>query len=526
MTKLSKEMIKEILQKRFEGDYHTKLSLIPSPFTFKDMQKAADRIKEAIEKEEKIVIVGDYDVDGVVSSVILSEFFDDFGIDYDIEIPNRFSDGYGLNPAIVERINADVVITVDNGISALAAADFCRQKGIDLIITDHHTPPPILPNAFAVVNPKQRDCHFPNSEICGAQVAWYLAAAIKDVCGYEYDLGKFMDLLCVAIIADMMDLKDINRIMVKRGLKLLNSSVRPAFVAIREIFRKERFDGDDISFLISPLLNSSGRMEDALFSYGFLRSKSKKEALARLHEIIEINERRKEEEKLLLETSLKLVDENDALIVVWGEEWHEGVIGIVASRLAKRFKKPSIVFSLKDKEAKGSARSIAGVDILSLISKQADLLLGFGGHFGAAGALLLRDNLGPFKKRINESAKELCLNETVLSDESLGEIDPEEIDFELLEILDDYEPYGQKNPKPTFILRDIKVKIDKPIGKDGRHKKFILQHSGKTMEALYYNFKQEIKSGDTIDILFTISKNSFRGLITPQLLIREILEIK
>ncbi|MDR2080895.1 MAG: single-stranded-DNA-specific exonuclease RecJ [Campylobacteraceae bacterium] len=523
MTKLKKETIREILQKRFKDDCHTKLSLIPAPFLFKDMQKAALRIKEAIEKKEKIVIVGDYDVDGVVSLVVLAEFFDDFGIDYDIEIPNRFSDGYGLNPSIVERIRADVVITVDNGISAVAAAELCLQNGIDLIITDHHTPPHVLPNAYAVINPKQSECSFPNSEICGAQIAWYLAAAIKDVCKYEYDLTKFLDILSIAIMADMMDLKDINRTMVKRGLKLLNNSTRPAFMAIREIFKKEHFDSDDISFLISPLLNSSGRMEDALFSYGFLRSKSKKEALARLDEIIGINERRKEEERALFEDSLKFADENDAVVVVWGEAWHEGVIGIVASRLAKKFKKPSIVFSLKGDNAKGSARSVAGVDILSLIAKQSELLLGFGGHFGAAGVLLLQENLELFKKRINENAKELRLHEVVLHDESLGEIEPEAIDFELLEILEEFEPYGQKNPKPTFIMRGAKVKIDKLIGREGRHKKFILQSGEKTIEALYYNFKQEIKSGDMIDILFSVSRNDFRGLVTPQLLIREIL---
>ncbi|MDR1008413.1 MAG: single-stranded-DNA-specific exonuclease RecJ [Campylobacteraceae bacterium] len=523
MSKLTKEAIKEILQERFAKDYHTKLSLIPKPSVFKDMQKAAIRIKDAIEKKEKIVIVGDYDVDGVVSLAILAEFFDDFEISYDIEIPNRFSDGYGLNPSIVERVKADVLITVDNGISAVAAAEFCKQQGIDLIITDHHTPPPVLPDAFAIVNPKQKSCNFPNSEICGAQVAWYLAAAIKEVCGYEYNLGKFMDMLCIAIIADMMELKDINRTMVKNGLKLLSNSERPAFAAIREVFKKEHFDGEDISFLISPLLNSSGRMEDALFSYGFLRSKSKKEALARLEEIIAINERRKEEEKNLLLVSLPLVDEKDSIIVVWGDEWHEGVVGIVASRLAKKFKKPSIVFSLKGDNAKGSARSIAGIDILSLIAKQSDLLLGFGGHFGAAGLLLKKENLEKFKSAINESAEDLNLKEWIVQDEGLGEIEAEAIDFELLEILEDYEPYGQKNPKPTFILRGTKVKIDKPIGKEGCHKKLILQCGDKTIEALYYNFKQDIKSGDIVDILFSISRNDFRGLVTPQLLIREIL---
>ncbi|MDR3346106.1 MAG: single-stranded-DNA-specific exonuclease RecJ [Campylobacteraceae bacterium] len=527
MARLNKEAVSELLRKRFEGDSHTKLSLIPSPFLFKDIEKAAIRIKAAIEKKEKIVVVGDYDVDGVVSSVIMSEFFDDLGVGYDVCIPNRFSDGYGLNPQILDRIKADVIITVDNGISAVEAAKICAQRGIDLIITDHHTPPPILPKAFAIINPKQSDCEFPIEEICGAQVAWYLIAAIKEVCGYEYELGKFLDLLAIAIIADMMDLKDINRTMAKSGLRLLNRSQRPAFVAIREVFKKEHFESEDISFLISPLLNSSGRMEDALFSYGFLRSTSRLEALARLEEIVAINERRKEEERTLFEASLEFVHEEDSIIVVWGEEWHEGVIGIVASRLTKRFKKPSIVFSQTAGRAKGSARSVAGVDILALIAKQERLLLGFGGHFGAAGVLLAQENLEEFRQSIIKSTNELRLDSGKLHDENLGEIEPEAIDFELLGILEDFEPYGQKNPKPTFVLKDMLVKVDKPLGKDGRHKKLILQFGeGKSIEALFFNYEQDIQRGDVIDIAFSVSRNNFRGLVTPQLMIREVLGVR
>jgi single-stranded-DNA-specific exonuclease len=527
MDKLNKRAIRELLQERFAKDRHTKLSLIPQPFLFKDIKKAAERIKKAMENREKITIVGDYDVDGVISSVVLSEFFDDLNVRYDLLIPNRFLDGYGLNPHILDKINADVIITVDNGISAIEAAKICKERGIDLIVTDHHTPPLTLPNAFAIVNPKQNDCGFPTKEICGAQVAWYLAASIKDVCGFEYDLGKFLDLLVVAIIADMMDLKDVNRAMAKSGLKALNRSKRPAFAAIREVFKKEYFDSDDISFLISPLLNSSGRMEDALFSYGFLRSSSKKEALSRLEEIIDINRRRKEEEKALFETSLEFVREDDSVIVVWGEEWHEGVVGIVASRLVKKFKRPAIVFSQIGDKAKGSARSVNGVDIFSLISKQSHLLLGFGGHFSAAGVLIESQNLEKFRQSVIESAKEMQIDANNPHDDSLGEIEPEEIDFELLGILEEYEPYGQKNPKPSFILKDMIVKSDKFIGKDAQHKKFILQYGeGRNIEALFFNCPREINRGDVIDIVFYVTKNNFRGLVTPQLTIKDVLSVK
>ena len=527
MDKLNKKAVKEILQQRFENDCCTKLSLIPQPFLLKDIQKAANRIKEAIAKKEKIVIVGDYDVDGVISSVILSEFFDDINVLHDVEIPNRFLDGYGLNATILDRINADLIITVDNGISAVEAAKICKNRGIDLIITDHHTPPEILPDAYAIINPKQSDCKFPSCEICGAQVAWYLIAAIKEVCSLEYDLGKFLDILAIAIIADMMELLDINRTMVKTGLKQLKTSKRPAFLAIKEIFNKEFLECDDISYLVSPLLNSAGRMEDAMFSFLFLKSKSKIEAKARLEEIAELNNQRKLEEKNLFESSLEFVDENDSVIVVWGEEWHEGVVGIVASRLVKKFKKPSIVFSINDGRAKGSARSINGVDILFLVSEQKELLLGYGGHFGAAGVFLNEENLEQFKSQMITSMNSYTYDEKKANTDILGELEPEAVDFELLEILEEFEPYGQKNPKPSFVLKNMQIKMEKTIGKDARHKKLILQsQSDKVVEALYFNYDIDVKKDETIDVIVNITKNNFRGLITPQILIKEVLEVK
>ncbi|MDR0467263.1 MAG: single-stranded-DNA-specific exonuclease RecJ [Campylobacteraceae bacterium] len=525
MNKLDKNAVRQILEKRFENDCHTKLSLIPSPFLFKDMEKAANRVKEAIKNREKIVVVGDYDVDGVISSVILSEFFDDIGVSHSVEIPNRFSDGYGLNINILDRVNANLIITVDNGISSVEAAEICKKNGVDLIVTDHHTPPETLPDAYAIINPKQIGCGFPNQEICGAQVAWYFIAAIKETCSLNYDLGKFLDLLAIAIVADMMELLDINRTMVKSGIKQLKSSKRPAFVAIKEAFNKEHLESDDVAYLISPLLNSTGRMEDAMFSFQFLKSKSKIEAKARLEEIVVLNNQRKLEEKNLFDLSLSIVNENDSVIVVWGEDWHEGVVGVVASKLVKKFKKPSVVFSINKDRAKGSARSISDVDILSLVSEQKELLLGYGGHFGAAGVLLEKDKLEQFKKQIIESMNNYAYDSKKIGGDILGELYPEAIDFELLEILDEFEPYGQKNPKPTFILKNMQIKVEKNIGRELKHKKLILQaQSSKIIEALYFNCDVDIKKDEVIDVVVSVSKNNFRGLITPQVVIKEVLQ--
>ncbi len=520
---LTKEKIRAILSSRFEKDECKKLEELPKPKSFKDIDKASLRIVKAIKNGESIAIVGDYDVDGVVSSVILSTFFDDMGVEYDLVIPNRFSDGYGLSLGIVQRLNADVIITVDNGISAIEPAKYCKENNIDLIITDHHSIPSQVPNAYAIVNPKQEECSFPNCEICGAQVAWYLVAAIKEKLGIKYNLSVFLDLLCIAIMADMMELKDMNRVMVKKGIEALNRSKRPAFEAIKKYFCKKCLESDEISFLISPLINSSGRMEDAKFSYDFLKSNTLQNAMDRLEYIVGLNNDRKGEERLLFEDSLKYVKEDENIIIAWGEEWHEGIVGIVASRLSKRFKKPAIVFSITGDRAKGSARGVGEVDILSLIEQQKDILLGFGGHKGAAGVSLEKRYLEEFRDRMYRVAKDIEASTLKASPDVLGEIEPSAIDFELLEILEEFEPYGQKNPKPSFILRDIYVKVDRKLGKDKNHLKLILEDGNTTLESIFFNFDKEVRRGDRVSLLFTVSKNDYRGLVTPQLLIKEII---
>ncbi len=521
--RLSKEDIATILSSRFSEDKCTSLAHIPKPSSFKDIQKSAKRIKKAIDHGEKIAVVGDYDADGVISSVILTEFFDDIGVSTTLKIPNRFEDGYGISPEIVKHLDADVIITVDNGISALEAGRVCKERGIDLIITDHHTVPKELPQAYAIVNPKQEDCHFPNNEICGAQVAWYLCAAIKEEMGLNYNLSKFLDILAIAIMSDMMALKDINRTMVRSGIKLINAKKRPIFRAIGTFFNKNSFKSEDISFLIGPLINSSGRIEDATRSYELLRARDESEAMDRLLYIVDLNNHRKEIELGLLQESLKKIEEQKKIIIVWGEEWHEGVIGIVASRLCRRFNKPAIVFSITDGIAKGSARSVGEINILEHISKQADLLKGFGGHKGAAGMGLEAKNLDIFKERMENALDSVDEKDFINKTEVLGEIDPVAIDFELLDILESFEPYGQKNPMPNFILKDAYVKVEKVIGQNQNHQKIVLASDDITLESIHFNFTNKVNSGEKVDVVCTVSKNEFRGRISPQLMIKQII---
>ncbi len=520
--RLTKEDIYRLLSSRFSEDRCTKLAHIPKPSELKDIQKAARRIKTAIQNGEKIAVVGDYDADGVISSVIMTEFFEDIGVDVALKIPNRFEDGYGISPDIVRKLDADVIITVDNGISAVEAGEVCLERGIDLIITDHHTTPEILPKAYAIVNPKQHDCSFPNSEICGAQVAWYLCAAIKEEMDIRYDLSKFLDLLAIAIMGDMMALKDINRTMVKSGLRLLSQKKRPAFRVIAEFFNKNSFRSEDISFLIAPLINSSGRIEDATRSYELLRSRTESEAMQKLLYIVDLNNHRKEIELDLFNQALAKIEEDKKIIIVWGKNWHEGVIGIVASRLSRRFHKPAIVFSVHNGVAKGSARSVGEIDILEHISAQSELLKGFGGHKGAAGMGLSEENLPLFKARMEASLERVHEEDFISKTEVLGEIDPRAIDFELLDILEEFEPYGQKNPMPSFVLKDVYVKLEKVIGQNQNHQKIILATENVTLESIHFNFSDKVNSGEKVDIVCTVSKNEFRGRVSPQLMIKEI----
>jgi len=265
-------------------------------------------------------------------------------------------------------------------------------------------------------------------------------------------------------------------------------------------------------------------MEDAIFSYEFLKSKNVDDALVKLDYIVSLNEARKDEERLLFESALPFVKESENIIVVWGEEWHEGIVGIVASRLSKRFKKPAIVFSIRDERAKGSARGIGDVDILELIRSQEAILLGYGGHKGAAGVSIEIKHLEQFRTNLVEASSFLNKEALEADNDLLGEISADQIDFELLEILENQEPYGQKNPKPSFLLRNIAVKVDRLIGKEGQHLKLILQEGNNALEALFFNYDIKAKQGDRIDILFTVSRNDYRGLVTPQLLIKQIVK--
>jgi single-stranded-DNA-specific exonuclease len=503
---LTKEKIKKILSNRIE-----ELSSLNIPHfsLLSNIDTAALKIIEAIEQNRKITIVGDYDVDGVSSSAVMYLFLKRIYDNFEVVIPDRFEDGYGLTPKLLEKIESDLIITVDNGISSIEAAKICRQKGIELIITDHHTPLDELPDAI-VVNPKTSP-DFPFKEICGAEVAWYLCAALKSNLKLNVDLREFLDIVAIAIIADVMPLTHMNRTLVNMGLKRLNKALKPFSRAIKRYFQKE-LKSEDIAFLVAPRLNAAGRIENAKIAFEFLISEDDEEAFRLFLELDRVNNQRKEIERDILK-SIE-VDEEDFIVV--SGDYHEGVIGIIASRLVHKYKKPAIVFSRQEDGFKGSGRSLGNIDIFELVSECSDLLEGFGGHKMACGLSIKEENLKEFKKRLNKSIQKYSKEDFFIKDFVLGEIAFSEIDYELLEIIKSFEPYGEGNPKPKFIAT---AKVEHVQNLKDNHYKLILSQNGYYLSGVIFRYDGEFD--DVITFKFSVDENSYNNEI--QLIIEEIL---
>lgn len=521
---LDKQTLFALLSQRFE-DGEKRLSQIPNPSLLQDADKSAKRIAKAIQNHEKIALVGDYDVDGVSSTAIMVDFFRQIPYPLEAIIPNRFRDGYGVSPSVLDRIEADLIITVDNGITAIEAAKICKDRGIDLIITDHHTPSDILPECFAIVDSKLPTCEYPFKEICGAEVAWLVLALVKRELSLKIDMRSFLDILSIAIIADVMPLVDINRTLVKEGLKLIMQSNRPSSIIIRDFLNKSSISSEDIAFLIAPRINSAGRLEDASIALKFFTATSVHEAYKQFELLGQLNELRKETEADTTAEAMQSVNAKDRVIVVVGEDWHEGVVGIVASRLVDKYAKPAIVLSLKDGFAKGSARSVGDVNIYELIKANKSYLSKFGGHKMAAGLGLVKENIDSFKEAINKSAEKIPDKDFIPKEYVMGIISSEDINHELLSLLESFEPYGEANIRPIFLFKEAQIINIKTMGKDKSHCKITIKQNIndiKTLELIMFREVLKMPKDRKLTCSYTVTKNEFNGKISVQLLINKI----
>ncbi len=528
LNKIDKEELSKELKKRHQNNPFATLSSFPNPKLLKDNEKASLRIKKAIENKEKILLVGDYDVDGVSSSAIMLDFFSQIPYPLICKIPDRFKHGYGLSPKLLEELDEDVklVITVDNGINAFESARILKEKNIDLIITDHHNPEELLPQAIAIINPKQKDCTFPFKDICGAVVAWYFCSCIKSALGLDINMAKYLDILALASIADVMPMLGFNYTLVKAGLKHMGQSNKEAFKIISQKKEIKEFGYEDIGFFLAPLINSAGRLAHASLSLDFLNAKTPSLAKKNFELLSALNEKRKELQMQVLEEARAQVNEDDFILVLHGTSWHEGVLGIVAAKICEEFKRPCIILSVKEQKAKGSARSNGDFALYDLLFLSKQYLTSFGGHANAAGLALEFKNIEPFKKSLNENLAKM--NKSLyIEKEIFAKLELKDIDFELYDIIKSFEPYGLQNPKPIFLLENIKAYNYSLLGKEKNHLKILLEINGNFLEALYFNFKIEDTQNldilkNNIDIVFTLSLNTFRNQSKINLLISRL----
>ena len=521
---LDKSALYELLSSRFLEE-EKKLSDIPNPALLQDASASAKRIAQAIKNKERITLVGDYDVDGVSSTAIMVDFFRQIPYPLEAIIPNRFRDGYGVSPNVLERIDSDLVITVDNGISAIGASKICKERGIDLIITDHHTPSEILPDALYIVDPKLSTCTYPFKDICGAQVAWLVLGLVKKELNLLINMKQFLDILAIAIIADIMPLTNINRTLVKEGLKVLMSSSRPSSVIIRDFLNKSSISSEDIAFVIAPRINSAGRLEDASIALEFYTATDTNKAYKQFELLGQLNDLRKETEAQCTKEAIKVADASANVIVVAAENWHEGVVGIVAARLVDKFAKPAIVLSIENGIAKGSARSIGEVSIYELIKANEHLLTKFGGHKMAAGLGLQEENIEEFTKAINQTASLLDPKDFEPKESLTGILNTEDIDLELLDLLEQFEPYGEANLRPRFLVKDAQIVSIKLMGKDKSHSRIEIRqypHERKTVELIAFRTVYEMPASRTITCSYSVAKNEFNNRVSAQLLVNKI----
>ena len=489
---------------------------LSDPFLMKDMDKAVRRIWQAVENNEKIVIYGDYDVDGVCATATLFSYLESVGANVFYKLPNRESEGYGLNSAVLAKFKekgVSLVITVDNGISAINEVAYANSIGLDIVITDHHLPKQEIPAALAVVDPLQKDDASPCKILAGVGVAFKLVCALEGV-PCEEMLDYYADFVCTGTVADLMLLEGENRTFVKAGLEILNSSPRCGFESLMKISGLEgkEVTSENIAYTIAPRINAAGRMSDATSALELLLSEDEEDADNLAAFLDSENRKRQDTQNKMAEDITNELQDNgdmmkDRVIVVWGDHYHPGVVGIVASRLVEKYSRPAIVFTKDGDEYKGSGRSVPAFSLHNALDNVKEYLIRFGGHELAAGLAVERENLENFRRAINEFAmgnenmsKTADLDIDCLV--SLGEINVETVSQ-----IDFVAPFGNGNPSPLFMAKGVQITGVFPVS-DGKHVRIKMRQAGHVSQGIMFNVTPAefaYKPGDYIDVCFSLS---------------------
>lgn len=503
-----------------------------NPYLMPDMEQAVDRILMAIDKKEKVIIYGDYDVDGITSITVIKKFLKERGLDVGYYIPNRLDEGYGLNKEAVEKIANEgytLIITVDCGISGIEEIKYAYEKGMEVIVTDHHEPLEELPKCVAVIDCKRKDNKYPFKNLAGCGVVFKLTQAISQKLNLdEKEYLKYLDIVCVGTISDIVPLVDENRVIAKLGLKLVEQTRNPGLKALLVASGYKEVNSNTVSFGIAPRINACGRMGKEEEALKLFLTENIVEAGNITDKLNKYNRERQEIEKRIFEEALSKIEkqhlDQNNVIVVGSENWHHGVIGIVASKITELYFKPSILICFEGSEGKGSGRSIPGFDLHEALCESSEYLEKYGGHEMAVGLSLKKENFQKFADKFEEIAKKAHTEEI----ESVINIDEEitlkDVNIETVESLKALEPFGEANKLPVFIYKNLKIDSIRALS-EGKHLKLTLKDGNTIINGIGFNmgkYAEEFRISDKIDVLGVLEINSFNGRDTIQINMRDI----
>lgn len=536
------ESIAELLVKRgiesFEDAkdfFRPDLEKLHDPFLMKGMHEATDFILQKRNEEKPIMVFGDYDVDGTTSVALMSTYLRSLSFEILSYIPDRYEEGYGISYQGIDHAKAngiDLIIALDCGIKAIEKVKYAKDLGIDFIICDHHRPGDEIPEATAVLDPKQEDCDYPFDELCGCGVGFKLLQALQMKLGKpQREIYKYLDLVATAIGSDIVPITGENRILAHYGLKLINSRRRPAFKAILEQTKKKELTITDVVFMIGPRINAAGRMKHGLLATELLCETNLEKVKALAQDIELYNASRKDADRSITEEALKLIkdqkEEERFTTVVYQSHWHKGVIGIVASRLTETYYRPTLVFTKSGKKLAASARSVKGFDVYDALESSSEFIEQFGGHKYAAGLTLEERNFEKFKTKFEEVVKS-SINPDLLIPEIAydSEIQFKDITPKFIRILKQFAPFGPSNMKPTFVSRNVSTTgFVKALGEEGLHLKANLTQNDIVITAIGFGLgdkKELIEGNKSFDVVFTIEENEWNGDISLQLNLKDI----
>lgn len=515
-----------------------KLDSLYDPFLMKDMDKAVERILSAKEKGEQITIYGDYDVDGITSIAILYKQLSEMGIPVGYYVPDRMQEGYGVNRDALDKIKAggsSLIITVDTGITAVEECEYAKEIGLDVIVTDHHECKEVIPDVYAAIDPKRKDCNYPFKSLAGVGVVFKLIQALAGDDSLKALMDKYADLMCLGTVADISPLVDENRIIVTEGLKRFKKTTNIGLKALIDVSTNGKaITTSTIGYIIAPRINASGRLGCASSSVELFLTDNKDRAYELANSLCEENSLRQQTEQKMFKEALEYLEEHpevkeDKVIVIPHSDWHHGIVGIVSSKITEKFYKPSILFAVGDGEAKGSGRSVSGFNLFGALENCSDLLEKFGGHELAAGLTIKEENIEVFRKKINEFSKdkisETLLVPTIILDAA---IKVPYITIDTVHDINKLQPFGVDNPTPAFAVRNIKIhKIS--VMSDGKHLRMTLLKDGKYLDSVgfgmgeYYHCLEE---GDYIDVAFALDINDYKGFQNVQLILKDIKRVE